>query len=57
MARPKKKSEPKEAFDLDKALANVNPFLVEGFKWFIMGKKITNQKAFDKELELYGGFK
>lgn len=57
MARPKQKKEPKkEPFNLKEALKNVNPFLREGFHWFINDKKITNQKDFDKQLEIYGGF-
>ena len=58
MARPKKKQETKnEPFKLEEALQNVNPYLREGFHWFIIDKKITNQKDFDKELEIYGGFR
>lgn len=56
MARPKK-SETEEVFDLDKALELVNPYLREGFLWFIKDKTVNNQKSFDKELKIYGGFR
>lgn len=58
MARPKKKQEvtKNEPFKLEDALAEVNPLLREGFHWFIIDKKITNQKDFERELKIYGGF-
>ena len=51
----KNEKEEKEKFDLSKALAVVNPFLLEGFKRFIMDKKVASQKDFDKLLKDYGG--
>ena len=57
MARPKKNKEPAKTFDLEEAMEKVNPLLRDGFRWFIMNKKITNQKAFDELIKIYGGFK
>ena len=53
----KKKTEDKKAdskFDLEKALSNVNRYLLPGFLEFIKDEKVTSQKQFDK---LYNDYK
>lgn len=45
----------KETFDLEKALENVNPFMIEGFKRFIADKKVSTEKKFLELLKEYGG--
>lgn len=50
----KKKKTKSEPFDLDKALSNVNKYLLPGFKVYIEGKEVTSQKQFDK---LYNEYK
>lgn len=56
MARQKKEPKQDEPFDLTRALNGVHPLHREGFGWFILEQKITNQKDFDKEYKKYGGF-
>lgn len=56
MARPKREDKQDKPFDLEQALNGVHPLHLEGFRWFILEKKITNQKDFDKEYKKYGGF-
>lgn len=60
----KKKEEKKEnknekgSFDLDEALQEINPFLVEGLQRYIYDNEleIKSQNDFDKLVEKYGGF-
>lgn len=56
MARQKREDKQDEPFDLTEALKVVHPLHREGFRWFILEKRITNQKDFDKEYKKYGGF-
>ena len=56
MAKSKKENKKKEEdFDINKELETVNPFLVDGFKRFILNKEITSKKQFEKYLKDYGG--
>ena len=58
MAKKKEKGEEKEKgkkFVLSEALADVNPYLKEGFHRFILDKNVTSQKRFNELLEEYGG--
>ena len=52
----KKIEEKKETFDIAAALEKVNPFLVDGFKWYIKDKNIKSEKDFKKYLKEYGGY-
>lgn len=49
------KKEKKESFDLNKALQDVNPYMLEGFKRFLLDKEVTSQKDYEKLLKEYGG--
>ena len=49
------KEEKKESFDLKNALETVNPYMLDGFKRFLVGKDVTSQKQFNKLLKEYGG--
>lgn len=53
-----KKEKKVEPFDLDKALANVNPLLREGLHKYIIINNIdvANEKEFNDLLNKYGGF-
>ena len=58
LAKKKEKGEKKEKgkkFVLSEALADVNPYLKEGFHRFILDKNVTSQKRFNELLEEYGG--
>ena len=54
----KKKEEKKEDFNIEEEMENVNEFLRDGFKRFLMKAKadgVKTKKEFDKLLEEYGG--
>ena len=53
--KDKKVEEEKDDFNIDIALKEVNPFLLEGFKRFILNKDVKTKKEFDKLLKEYGG--
>lgn len=53
--KTEEKKEEDKSFDINKALETVNPFMLDGFKWFIIDKDIKNQKEFNKLLKEYGG--
>lgn len=46
---------PKEDFQLETALLQVNPLLLDGFKKFIQDKDVKTMKEFKKYYEIYGG--
>ena len=46
---------PKEDFQLETALLQVNPLLLDGFKQFIQDKDVKTMKEFKKYYEIYGG--
>ena len=50
LAKKKEKGEEKEKgkFVLSEALADVNPYLKEGFHRFILDKNVTSQKRFNE---------
>ena len=45
----------KEDFDINIALKTVSPFMMEGFKKFLLDKNVKSQKEFDELLGIYGG--
>ena len=54
----KKKEDKKEVFDIEAEMENVNEFLRDGFKRFLMKTKadgVKTKKEFDKLLSEYGG--
>lgn len=50
-----KKKKEKEDFNIQTALETVNPFILDGFKRFILNKEIKSEKEFNNLLEEYGG--
>lgn len=46
---------PEEDFQLETALLQVNPLLLDGFKQFIQDKDVKTMKEFKKYYEIYGG--
>lgn len=50
-----KEKKEKEDFDIQTALETVNPFILDGFKRFILNKEIKSEKEFNNLLEEYGG--
>ena len=48
------KKEPTSNFNTEEALKNVNRFLKDGFRDYIIDKTIKNQNQFNKLLKEYG---
>ena len=53
----KKKKNDEEDFNLDESLEDINEYLLEGFKKYIMGMEIKSKKDFDKIYKKYGDLK
>ena len=55
MAKKKTDEKTKKDFDIDKKFEMLNPFMIDGFKRFLMDKNVKSEEEFKKYLEEYGG--